>query len=79
MAACNYPVCLVTTTGFLTYTEYDDPVLEAHRSGGQGSRIGTGSVVKVDGMYYFLYTGHGSSGTLEYAEKVMTAKGGSAP
>ena len=73
----NHSVYLVTTTDFLTYTEYDDPVLEANRSGGQDSWIGTGSVVKTDGKYYFFYTGHGSASTLEYAEKVMVAVGDS--
>ena len=52
-------------------------MLEASRSGGQDSWIGTGSVVKLDGTYYFFYTGHGSASTLEYAEKVMVAKGDS--
>ena len=69
----NHSAYLVTTTDFLSYTEYDAPVLEASRSGGQDSWIGTGSVVKLDGKYYFFYTGHGSASTLEYAEKVMVA------
>ena len=73
----NHSAYLVTTTDFLTYTEYDEPVLEANRSGGQDSWIGTGSVVKVDGQYYFFYTGHGNAATLEYAEKVMVAVGDS--
>ena len=73
----NHSAYLVTTTDFLTYTEYDEPVLEANRSGGQDSWIGTGSVVKVDGKYYFFYTGHGNAATLEYAEKVMVAVGDS--
>ena len=71
----NHSAYLVTTTDFLSYTEYDAPVLEASRSGGQDSWIGTGSVVKLDGKYYFFYTGHGSASTLEYAEKVMVAVG----
>ena len=73
----NHSVYLVTTTDFLTYTEYDDPVLEASRSGGQDGWIGTGSVVNVDGKYYFFYTGHDSASTLEYAEKIMVAVGDS--
>jgi len=73
----NHSAYLVTTTDFLNYTEYDEPVLEANRSGGQDSWIGTGSVVKVDGKYYFFYTGHGNAATLEYAEKVMVAVGDS--
>ena len=31
----NHSIYLTTTTDFLTYTEYDDPILEASRSGGQ--------------------------------------------
>ena len=73
----NHSVYLVTTTDFLTYKEYDDPVLEASRSGGQDGWIGTGSVVNVDGKYYFFYTGHGNASTLEYAEKIMVAVGDS--
>ena len=73
----NHSAYLATTTDFLSYTEYDDPVLEASRSGGQDSWIGTGSVVKVDWKYYFFYTGHGNAATLEYAEKVMVAVGDS--
>lgn len=73
----NHSVYLATTVDFLSYEEYDDPVLEANRSGGQDSWIGTGSVVKVEGKYYFFYTGHGNAATLEYAEKVMVAVGDS--
>lgn len=71
----NHSVYLATTTDFVTYTEYDDPVLEANHSGGQDSWIGTGSVVKVNEKYYFFYTGHGNAAVLEYAEKVMVAVG----
>ena len=68
---------LATTTDFVTYTEYDDPVLEASRSGGQDSWTGTGSVVKVGDKYYFFYTGHTDAATMEYAEKIMVAVGDS--
>ena len=71
----NHSVYLATTTDFVTYTEIDEVVLEASRSGGQDSWIGTGSVVKVDGKYYFFYTGHGDGNVLEYAEKIMVAVG----
>lgn len=71
----NHSVYLATTSDFVTYTEYDDPILEANRSGGQDSWIGTGSVVKVGEKYYFFYTGHGNNAVLEYAEKVMVAVG----
>lgn len=73
----NHSVYLATTTDFVSYTEYDDPVLEASRSGGQDSWIGTGSVVKVKDKYYFFYTGHSDSATMEYAEKIMVAVGDS--
>lgn len=69
----NHSIYLATTTDFLTYIEYADPVLEASRSGGQDSWTGTGSVVKVEDTYYMFYTGHNSSGAMEYKEKVMVA------
>ncbi len=71
----NHSVYLTTTTDFVTYTEYDEPVLEASRSGGQDSWIGTGSVVKVGDIYYFFYTGHNGSAAMEYKEKIMVAVG----
>lgn len=70
----NHSVYLTTTKDFVTYTEQQEVVLEASRTGGQDDWIGTGSVVKVDGKYYFFYTGHGSGSVLEYAEKVMVAE-----
>lgn len=73
----NHSAYLVTTTDFVTYTEYDDPVLEASRSGGQDGWIGTGSVVKAGDKYYFFYTGHSDSAAMEYAEKIMVAVGDS--
>lgn len=69
----NHSIYLATTTDFLNYTEQAEPVLEASRSGGQDGWIGTGSVVKVDGKYYFFYTGHTDSAALEYKEKIMVA------
>lgn len=71
----NHSIYLATTTDFVHYEEQDEPVLEASRSGGQDSWIGTGSVVKVDGKYYFFYTGHGDGAVLEYQEKIMVAVG----
>lgn len=71
----NHSIYVATTTDFKTYTEYDAPVLESSRSGGQDAWIGTGSLVKVEDKYYFFYTGHAASSTLEYAEKVMVAEG----
>jgi hypothetical protein len=70
----NHSVYLATTTDFVTYTEQEKPVLESSRKSEQDSWIGTGSVVKVDGTYYFFYTGHTSSESAEYKEKVMVAK-----
>lgn len=70
----NHSVYLVTTKDFVTYSEQEEPVLEASRSGGQDSWIGTGSVVKVEGTYYFFYTGHTGAATAEYKEKIMVAK-----
>lgn len=70
----NHSIYLATTTDFVTYTEQQEVVLEASRSGGQDGWIGTGSVVKVDGKYYFFYTGHGVSEALEYKEKIMVAE-----
>ena len=71
----NHSIYLATTKDFVTYTEYDDPILESSRSGGQDGWIGTGSVVKVQDTYYLFYTGHASSDTYEYMEKIMVAKG----
>lgn len=71
----NHSIYLATTKDFVTYTEYDDPILESNRSGGQDGWIGTGSVVKVKDTYYFFYTGHASSDTYEYMEKIMVARG----
>ena len=71
----NHSIYLATTKDFVTYTEYDDPILESNRSGGQDGWIGTGSVVKVQDTYYLFYTGHASSDAYEYMEKVMVAKG----
>jgi hypothetical protein len=70
----NHSVYLTTTSDFVTYTEQDAVVLEASRSGGQDGWIGTGSVVKVNDIYYFFYTGHAGSDSYEYKEKIMVAK-----
>lgn len=70
----NHSIYLVTTTDFVTYTEQDEPVLESSRSGGQDGWIGTGSVVKIDGTYYFFYTGHTGSAAAEFKEKILVAK-----
>ena len=69
----NHSIYLTTTRDFITYEEQQEPVLEASRSGGQDSWTGTGSVVKVEDKYYLFYTGHNSSGAMEYKEKVMVA------
>ena len=71
----NHSIYLTTTTDFLSFTEYDEPILEANRDGGQDGWIGTGSVVKVGEKYYFFYTGHAGSDSYEYKEKIMVAEG----
>ena len=73
----NHSIYLATTKDFVTYTEYDEPILESARSGGQDGWAGTGSVVKVKDEYLFFYTGHASAETYEYMEKIMLAKGSS--
>ena len=69
----NHSIYLATTKDFVTYTEQDEVVLEAS-DGGQDGWIGTGSVVKVGGKYYFFYTGHTDSADMEYKEKIMVAE-----
>lgn len=69
----NHSIYLATTTDFVTYQEQDAPALEASRSGGQDSWLGTGSVVKIGETYYFFYTGHTGAATAEYKEKIMVA------
>lgn len=71
----NHSIYLVTTTDFINYTEVDEPVIEASRSGGQDGWTGTGNIVKVEDKYYFFYTGHAPSESYEYMEKVMLAVG----
>ena len=71
----NHSIYLATTKDFVTYTEKDDVVLEASRSGGQDGWIGTGSVVKVKDAYYFFYTGHAFADSYEFKEKILVAKG----
>ena len=73
----RHSVYLATTSDFVSYTEYDEPILESNRSGGQDGWVGTGSVVRVKDEYFFFYTGHASSSTYDYAEKLMLAKGDS--
>ncbi len=71
----HHAIYLATTTDFLTYTEYEDPILEAGEPSEQDDWVGTGSVVKVDDTYYLFYTGHTNSDAFEYAETIMLAKG----
>ena len=71
----NHSIYLATTKDFVTYTEYDDPIVESSRGGGQDGWAGTGSVVKVKDEYLFFYTGHASAETYEYMEKIMLARG----
>jgi sucrose-6-phosphate hydrolase SacC (GH32 family) len=71
----NHSIYLATTKDFLTYEEYQEPILEASRGSEQDSWIGTGSVVKVGNKYYLFYTGHSTS--LDTKEKIMVAEGDS--
>lgn len=71
----NHSIYLTTTTDFVHFEEFEKPILEASRDGGQDSWIGTGSVVKIDDLYYLFYTGHTTSPTAEFKEKIMVAKG----
>lgn len=71
----NHSIYLTTTTDFITFTEVDEPIIEASRSGGQDGWTGTGNIVKVDDRYYFFYTGHAPSESYEYMEKIMLAVG----
>lgn len=71
----NHSIYLTTTTDFLTYEEYDTPVIESSRSGGQDAWAGTGNIVNVNGRYYFFYTGHAPNESYEYMEKIMLAVG----
>ena len=73
----HHAIYLTTTTDFLTYTEYEDPILEAGEAGAQDDWVGTGSVVKIDDTYYLFYTGHTDSGSHEFGETIMAAKGSS--
>lgn len=71
----NHSIYLTTTTDFLSFTEYDTPIIESSRSGGQDAWAGTGNVVKVEDKYYFFYTGHAPSESYEFMEKIMVAVG----
>ena len=73
----RHSIYLATTTDFLTYEDYNDPILVSSDSPAQDEWIGTGSVVKVDDTYYLFYTGHTDTGSFEYKETVMLAKGSS--
>lgn len=73
----HHSIYLATTTDFLTYTEYEEPILEAGDPPAQDDWVGTGSVVKAEDTYYLFYTGHTESDEFEFAETVMLAKGDS--
>ena len=73
----RHSIFLATTTDFLTYEDYHDPILVSSDGPAQDEWIGTGSVVKVDDIYYFFYTGHTDSDSFECAETIMLAKGDS--
>lgn len=71
----RHSIYLATTTDFLTYTEYDEPILESSDTPAQDEWIGTGSVVKAEDTYYLFYTGHTDSDAFPCAETIMAAKG----
>lgn len=73
----RHSIYLATTTDFLSYEDYEAPILVSSDGPAQDEWIGTGSVVKVDDIYYLFYTGHTDSNSFEYAETVMLAKGDS--
>ena len=74
----RHSIYLTTTTDFVTYTEYDDPILESSDAAdAQDAWIGTGSVVKVEDTYYLFYTGHADTPPGEFKETVMVAVGDS--
>ncbi len=72
----RHSIYLTTTKDFVNYSEQDECLIEATGSG-QDSWTGTGSVVKVEGKYYFFYTGHTDDFSAEYKEKIMVAVGDS--
>ena len=71
----HHAIYLTTTTDFLTYTEYDDPILSAGEAEDQDDWVGTGSVVKIEDVYYLFYTGHTNSDSHEFGETIMAARG----
>ena len=71
----RHSIFLATTRDFLTYEDYNTPVLVSSDGPAQDEWIGTGSVVKIDDTYYLFYTGHTDADSFEYAETVMLAKG----
>lgn len=74
----RHSIYLATTKDFVTYEEYDDPILvSSDVVDAQDAWIGTGSVVKVGDKYYLFYTGHADSSNLEFKETIMLAVGDS--
>ena len=73
----RHSIFLATTRDFISYEDYNDPILVSSDGPAQDEWIGTGSVVKVDDIYYLFYTGHTDTDSFEYAETVMLAKGDS--
>lgn len=71
----NHSIYLTTTTDFVTFNEYDFPILESSRTDGQDSWAGTGNIIKLGSKYYFFYTGHASNPSYAYMEKIMLAVG----
>jgi len=67
-----HPFSLMTTTDFLTYTDYGEviPFVNDHKN--QELALGTGSIIiDSDGLYHAFYTGH--NGSLSPKEAIMHA------
>ena len=67
----HHSVYLTTTQDFVSYQEYETPMIEASGEG-QEDWIGTGSVVKTSDRYLFFYTAHADAE--EYHEKIYAAE-----
>ena len=50
----RHSIFLVTTRDFISYEDYNDPILVSSDGQAQDEWIGTGSVVKVDDIYYLF-------------------------
>jgi beta-fructofuranosidase len=65
-----HPWYKVTTTDFATFTDNSEMIATGTATDQDGA-LGTGSVFKLNGIYYAFYTGH--NGMLDPKEKIMLA------